>query len=325
MSPKHAEALGRLQKLNVHDHWKNEAQDFTPWLAQEENIALLGEELAVDLEVQQSEQPVGPYRADLVCVDTATGHKVLIENQLEKTNHTHLGQILTYAAGLDAVVIVWIADRFTDEHRAALDWLNDVTGPGINFFGFEIELWRISDSPPAPKFNVIVRPNEWTKPPPSKLTETELLYLEYWTAFREYAADRKTPIRVGKPLPQSWLTFPLGRSNFYLTANISRQRKVMYAQCVIYGDDHVPFFRLLNAGESEIRSEFGEELEWRELPEGRESHVRRSFENTDPTQRSDWPRQHQLILETLERLHRVFAPRVKALDASDWDTGEGDD
>jgi hypothetical protein len=150
------EPLGRLRKVAIRDIWEHEQQDFTPWLAREANIKLLGETLGLDLEVEAQEKNVGPFRADILCKDTTEKDRwVLIENQLEKTDHCHLGQLLTYASGLQAVTIVWIADRFTEEHRATLDWLNEITDDRFNFFGLEIELWKIGDSQIAPKFNVV--------------------------------------------------------------------------------------------------------------------------------------------------------------------------
>ena len=129
------EELGQLIKVPLREFWEGEASDFTPWLADEENISLLGDTIGVELEVEAQERNVGPFRADILCKDTLTDNWVLIENQLELTDHTHLGQLLTYAAGLNAVTVVWIAERFTDEHRAALDWLNEITAEGFSFFG----------------------------------------------------------------------------------------------------------------------------------------------------------------------------------------------
>src|SRR5438874_2064357 len=156
-------SLGRLEKVDLRTVWTNEAGDFTPWLGREENLRLLGDAIDIELEPEAQEKYVGPFRADLLCKDAATGDWVLIENQLERTDHTHLGQLLTYAAGLQAVTIVWVAERFTDEHRATLDWLNEITDDQINFFGLEIELWRIADSPVAPKFNIVSQPNDWSR------------------------------------------------------------------------------------------------------------------------------------------------------------------
>ncbi len=150
--------LSRLERVDLSEVWKSEPASFTPWLA--ENLAILGETLGMDLVLEAREKKVGPYRADIVCKDTADNSWVLIENQLEVTDHTHLGQILTYAAGLNAVTIAWIARRFTDEHRAALDWLNENSTENLQFFGLEIEVWRIGDSPYAPKFNIVAKPND---------------------------------------------------------------------------------------------------------------------------------------------------------------------
>src|SRR5882724_4545695 len=156
MTPK---SLGRLQKIDLREAWLSEASDFTPWLAEPENLKLLGEAIGIELECEAQEKDVGPFRADILCKDTTTDSWVLIENQLERTDHCHLGQLLTYAAGLTTVTIVWLAQRFTEEHRAALDWLNERTDEKINFFGLEVELWKIGDSPIAPKFNVVCKPN----------------------------------------------------------------------------------------------------------------------------------------------------------------------
>ena len=155
--------LGRLERINLKDIWAHEAQDFTPWLAEETNLTLLSDTLGIDLEVEAVEQNVGPFRADILCKDTLSDRWVLIENQLEQTDHGHLGQLMTYAAGLDAVTIVWIAARIRDEHRAAMDWLNEITDSEVRFFALEVELWRIGTSPAAPKFNVVSKPNDWSR------------------------------------------------------------------------------------------------------------------------------------------------------------------
>ena len=147
--------LGRFEPVALRDIWTSEAAEFTPWLARPENLSVLGETLGIDLELEAQERSVGPFRADILCKDIATDSWVLVENQLERTDHIHLGQLLTYASGLEAVTIVWIAAQFTDEHRSTLDWLNRITDARFRFFGLEVELWRIGDSLPAPRFSVI--------------------------------------------------------------------------------------------------------------------------------------------------------------------------
>ena len=129
-------ALGRLESVEPRDVWSSESEDFTPWLAQAENLKLLGETIGLDLELEAQEKDVGPFRADILCKETSSDDWVLIENQLERTDHTHLGQLLTYAAGLKAVTVVWVARIFTEEHRAALDWLNGLwPGKWVGYTG----------------------------------------------------------------------------------------------------------------------------------------------------------------------------------------------
>ncbi len=200
--------FGQLVQVKLRDGWLNEASDFTPWLAAEENIHLLGQAIGMELQVEAQEQQVGPFRADILCKNNED-HWVLIENQLERTDHTHLGQLLTYAAGLQAVTIVWIAQCFTEEHRAALDWLNEITDERFNFFGLEIELWRIGESPIAPKFNVVCKPNDWSKMVTAgatrvaneALTEKKRLQLEFWTEFAAYARNSRQAHQTCKASP----------------------------------------------------------------------------------------------------------------------------
>ena len=134
--------LGRLERVDLRDVWAKEDRDFTPWLARPENLEVLADTLGLELEAKavETEKDVGPLRADILCRETGSGDWVLIENQLERANHGHLGQLLTYAAGLRAVTGVWIAERFSKEYQATLDWLNEITDEKIRFFGLEIEL-----------------------------------------------------------------------------------------------------------------------------------------------------------------------------------------
>lgn len=153
--------LGEIERVDLREVWLHEAQDFTPWLA--DNLVKLGESLGLDLEFQEHEAPVGPFFLDVLAHDRGSDRPVIIENQLETTNHSHLGQLLTYAAGYDAGVIVWLTADFQDEHRAALDWLNQRTGEDTEFFGVVVEAWKIGKSRPAPYFRVVAAPNAWSK------------------------------------------------------------------------------------------------------------------------------------------------------------------
>jgi hypothetical protein len=320
----HTNRLGKLEQVSLRTAWENEEIDFTPWLARAENLVLLGDTLGLELEIEAVEKGVGPFRADILCKDTATDDWVLIENQLERTDHNHLGQILTYAAGLDAAYVVWIADRFTDEHRAAFDWLNEVTGDDVNFFGLEIELWRIDHSLPAPKFNVVSKPNDWSRavsrsrPDSGELTETQRLQLEYWRQFRDLVEESSSSITPRKPRPQHWYNFAVGRSGFIIQTVVNTRDGVIGVILVLHDQDAKPHFYLLEDQKEEIEREIGVSLEWHEMINKKQSRIKLIRENTDPTDRSKWEEQQRWLLEKLEAFHAVFAPRIATLDAADY-------
>jgi len=312
--------LGRLVKVGLNEVWKHEAHDFTPWLANEENLALLGDTIGLELELEAQEKNVGPFRADILCKDTASNNWVLVENQLERTDHTHLGQLLTYAAGLKAVAIVWIADRFTDEHRAALDWLNEITDDRFNFFGLEVELWRIGDSPIAPKFNIVCEPNEWTRSVSrsSDLTETQALQLEYWTRLRALLEQRGGVVRPTKPQPQNWLDFSIGRGDFWLEAFANMRDKRIGVLLITGGPNAKPHFHLLHQDRAQYESAVGTELEWAENPDKKQSYVKLRRHNCDPSSKANWPEQHDWLYENLQAFHKAFSRSIKQLNAEDY-------
>ncbi|UFS56848.1 DUF4268 domain-containing protein [Comamonadaceae bacterium M7527] len=311
--------LGEFESVDLRTIWNNEATDFTPWLAKAENLERLSKALVMDLETAGTEQSVGPYRADLLCTDAFSGAKVLIENQLEKTNHNHLGQILTYSAGLDVKTVVWIASRFTDEHRAALDYLNEITEEGYSFFGLEIELWKIGNSVPAPKFNIVSRPNTWTKSiresnqQHGELTEVKRQQLAYWTAFKEFMDARKSSVRCQNGSAQHWVNMGIGKRGFWLTARVHSQKSTISADFHFKTPSSKTLFHQFYSDKDAIESEFGGALDWFELPEGKESYLSVTRKETDFRDESDWASQFTWLAEQLERLDAVFRKRVKAL------------
>lgn len=339
------EKLGRLERVrDLRAAWASEAGGFTPWLAREENLAALGEALGIGLVLEAQEQRVGPFRADILCKDGA-GDWVLIENQLERTDHTHVGQLVTYASGLEAVTIVWIAGKFTDEHRATLDWLNRITDEKFRFFGVEVELWRIGDSPTAPQFRIVSKPESWShgerrqvgggggvvsKPgsvsrPVARTERGELspvqeMYLAYWTAFSEVLNEVGGPVR-GDRKPQShfsWMGYAIGRSHFRPTVAVIPTHRKIYVELYIDGGDAKPFFFLLREQRAEIERELGYALAWEEKPGKIISRVRYYWDGVDPYDREDWSRQHRWLAENLNAFYRVFHHRVRDLDAADW-------
>lgn len=317
--------LGKFEKVDLKSVWETEAGGFTPWLAREENLVLLGEAIDVELELEATEKNVGPFRADILCKDTASGHWVLIENQLAKTDHTHLGQLLTYAAGLKAVTIVWIAAPFTEEHRAALNWLNEITDDTFNFFGLEVELWRIGDSPPAPKFNIISQPNDWTRSvseganraQSGGLTETAERYLEYWSGLRKLLLEQGSVVRPQKAQPQAWTNFGVGRSFCHLAAVSHTKDRWIRAELYIHASNAKAIFHRLKSEKETIESEFDESFEWEELPAKKASRISITRQDTDIKKRDDWADQHRWLQRNLEAMHRVFAPRLKHMDVNE--------
>lgn len=319
--------LGRLTRVDLREIWTSEATEFTPWLARPENLAVLGETLGIDLELEAQEKAVGPFRADILCKDIGTDVWVLIENQLERTDHSHLGQLLTYASGLQAVTIVWIAARFTEEHRATLDWLNKITDESFRFFGLEVELWRIGDSPAAPKFNVISKPNDWSRSvaqaaraiDDAELSETRSMQREYWAAFHRVLDTADGPVSGNrKPQPQSWMNYSIGRSSLKLGAVMIRPKNRIRAELYISGNNAKAFFGLLKRQKDAIERELGYPLEWEELPARRDCRISSYLNDVTPEDEADWRRQHEWLAKRLNDMHRVFASRVKALDADAW-------
>lgn len=323
--------LGRLERVPLREVWTSESGDFTPWLAEEANLALLGDALNLELELEAQEKGVGPFRADLLCKDTRTDSWVLIENQLERTDHSHLGQLLTYAAGLEAVTIVWIAERFTDEHRAALDWLNAITGEHIDFFGIEVELWRIGDSPRAPKFSLVSKPNGWTKHVASirrsaeteGLSETKQLQREYWSALNEALRQRSSFIRPQQPPANSWTRFAIGRSGMHLTAFVNMRERYVGVELILRRPEADPHFTSLCDEKEQIETDMGETLEWKEL--GSSFRIVLQKDDVQVSDTTDWPRQHAWFTETLERFHRTFSPRLKRTGLSARPAGQSPD
>ena len=304
--------------MDLRDVWSSEASDFTPWLAKEDNISLLGDAIGLELEVESQEKNVGPFRADILARDLTSNHYVLIENQLEQTNHNHLGQIMTYAAGLDAFSIIWIAKSFTEEHRAALDWLNRITEENINFFGIEIEVIQIGDSLPAPQFKVVAKPNDWSKSVRSsantgEVTDTKLKQQQYWTQFKEYVENNGSPFKVQKPAPQHWTIIALGRSNFQLSLTVNSQSHVICVNLEISGEHAKENFdKLRDLYEEDSKEHISTDIEWLRLDDRKSCMVKlsKSFNFIDESSREA---QFAWFVEYVKKYINYFRPKVKSI------------
>jgi hypothetical protein len=284
------------------------------------NLVALSKTLQLDLKLEAAEQNIGSFRADLICKERDSGKWVVIENQLEGSDHTHLGQILTYAAGFKAQTVIWIAKRFTEEHRAALDWLNSVTGPDIHFFAVEIQVWRIENSKPAPTFNIVVQPNDWSnqvaeasrKIEFEDLSNIKKLQFEYWTALNENL-KKAGVIQAPTPQPLYYTIFPIGKSDMHLSTVVNSREKHIGVELYLDGSEAKKYFEELYSRKNIIEKEIGIELEWQDLPNKVSCRVLLRLKDTFFSNRDDWQRQHAWMMKYLEIFRRVFEPRVRDL------------
>lgn len=319
-------SLGKLERVELRDIWATEDRDFTPWLAQESNLELLAETIGMELELEAQEKDVGPFRADILCKSMDDDSWVLIENQIERTDHRHLGQLLTYAAGLQAVTIVWVASKFTEEHRAALDWLNKITDESFRFFGLEVELWRIDDSIAAPKFNVISKPNNWSKSisqaaqqiSERATTETKELQYRYWQQLVSHLQNAGSKLRPQAPRPRHWHNFSIGRSGTKIATTINTRENRIGAELYLQHPEYSKaFFHLLLKDKDAIESEIGFALDWQELPEKTASRIA-MYKDADPTNETGWGEQHQWLMGVVEKFDRAFRQRLTKLNPEEW-------
>ena len=256
--------LGKMKRVtDLRTVWPHEANDFTKWLAEDANLEELGNAIGLDIDLEERESSVGSFSVDLYATETGSGRKIIIENQLEDTNHDHLGKLITYASGKGAEVVIWIVKRARDEHRQAIEWLNQHTDSNIGFFLVEIELWQINDSLLAPKFNVVEKPNDWAKTMKSieGMSETDRLKLEFWQAFNDQMAGNpefQKNFNLRKPQPQHWYDLSLGTSAYYISININTQKKKIDAGIYIPNDKEV--FHRFQEHKDAFVQEFGKDI-----------------------------------------------------------------
>lgn len=224
--------LGKLHEVDIRKVWPHEQYDFSKWLAAEENIQELGNVLNLSLTDIETERLVGSYRCDILCRDEITGKVVLIENQLEQTNHDHLGKILTYASGLDASVVVWVVAAARDEHASAIEWLNKHTDDSISFFLIEIHAYKIGDSEPAPQFKIIEQPNDFAKivkriSQDKEMNESQGCRLEFWTQFNDILEQRGKPFNKRKATTDHWYSVAVGSSECQISIDlVNKEHKI---------------------------------------------------------------------------------------------------
>ena len=305
--------LGKLKKIDLREAWKHEALDFTQWLAKDENLALLSEEIGVDINLIETEANVGSFNVDILAEDS-NGRKIVIENQLESTNHDHLGKIITYASGYNAEIIIWIVKDVRNEHKQAIDWLSEHTDEKINFFAIKLELWQIDGSPYAPKFQIISKPNEWAKimkAPISSLTERKLKLLDFWTALNEYLNNKNSEINPQKPSSDHWNNISVGTSKAHISLTaLAKEKKI---GCEFYIPDNKELYFYLIEHKEEIEQIFGQELYWQELKGKKASRISISRDNFNLYEDNDWEKDFAWFENNAIRLKKAICPFLKII------------
>ena len=299
--------LGILKEItDLRSIWPHEALNFTPWVA--ENVDLLADAVGLDITVDETESSVGDFNVDIYASETGTDRKIIIENQLEDTDHDHLGKLITYASGKGADVVIWVVKHAREEHKAAVEWLNNHTDDKIGFFLCEIKLFQIGDSQIAPSFTVVERPNDWTKEirKTASANPTQQQRLEYWQAFNDYAFSDANFSRIfnkRKPTTDHWMDFSIGSSACHIAVSQIQKRKAVDVE--LYINDDKELFKSLFAHKDEIEKNMEMELEWKELPERKASRI--LIEKTvDLDDRATWPEQFDYIMDTCIKMKKAF-------------------
>ena len=307
--------LGTIEKVDIRQVWPSEDGHFTPWLG--ENLDKLGAELGLELQLVQTEAPVGAYSLDIQARDLRTDHLVVIENQFGATDHRHLGQLLTYAGGLEASIVVWVAEDFRDEHRAALDFLNHSTGEYPRYFGVNVELWKIGDSLPAPVLNVVVSPNDWQKgevrKSQSTISERDAKARAFYSSFADDMERRHDFTRKDKSQTVSYASFEASKDN--INYNVSfpmnkREGNRARTALSIWGGEVL--FEFLESNKESIEASVGMQLIWDNRPdkilntifiERESSSIDDNLEALDATK--------QWMEETLVKFRDAFDPIIE--------------
>lgn len=328
-------SLGKLIYIDPKTLWTSEAGDFTPWLA--DNLSLLGEALGLDLQLDQREGAVGDFSCDIVAREVATNRPVIIENQLERTDHSHLGQLLTYAGGLDAAVVVWISPKVRDEHRKALDWLNRHTDDEVDFFGVVVEAIRVDDSKPAVQFRPVAVPNDFGKRPPvAPSSERGLVYKAFFQGVVDELRDKHKFTNAKVANPYNWQNFSSGFTDLVYTLSFSNNglRTALQIDTPDAERNKIIYERL-RLQKDTIESDMGEPLVWDQKDGRRYIHiyaVRPDILFSDAVTHADELR--NWAIAHLLRLKQVFGPKLKeALAATSsnglletdkftWDAGD---
>ena len=278
-------------------------------LSKESNLEYLNDVLGLTLVDVDREVYVGQYRCDIVAKDETSGIKVIIENQLEATNHDHLGKIVTYASGLDAKVIVWIVKEAKEEHRSAIEWLNNNTINDINFFLIEIHAYKIGNSDPAPKFEVIEKPNDFVKRSKGSVNDSELNKsqserLYFWEQFNQILISRGKPFNVRKATTDHWYDVAVGSSEAHIAIDLVNKDGNVVVE--FYINDSKDLFDSLFDNKEEIEAKLGFNMTWDRLDGKKASRIKYFIDGLDFDDHSNYDTLMNNIIDTAVKMRDVF-------------------
>ncbi len=306
------------KKRDLRAAWNHEARDFTPWLAKSENLSQLGEILELNqLELVRIEHPVGNFNVDIFCTDDEG--EVIIENQLDVTDHTHLGQIITYAAGVKAKKIIWIAKEIRREHAAAIEFLNENTNEDLSFFALEVNVSEVSGNF-VPSFEVIVRPNNWIKENRENakatmmFSPTSQLQLKYWTALVNYLDENDIDLRRPRIQAKGWTPISLGKTGFLICLKVNSVSNSIAVELYIDHNDSKIIFERLKDEQKLIDQETGLILDWQELQNRHACRVEYSKADCDLKEEKDWPNFIKWHTEIAIKFYKAFEKRILELE-----------
>ena len=293
--------LGKLQEVDIRKIWAHEQYDFSKWLASESNIQELGDILGLSLSDIETEKFVGSYRCDILCKDEITGRTVLIENQLEQTNHDHLGKLITYASGLDAAVVVWIVAEARQEHSSAIEWLNLHTDDTISFFLIEIHAYKIGDSDPAPQFQIIQQPNDFVKTVKSlakngDMSKSESCRVEFWTQLNDYIDQHGKPFNKHKATTDHWYNVGVGSSKCYVSIELVNIKH--FIRVGLYIPDNKELYDHIHENKDAFENAVGYPLEWQRLDGKKAASIHTCIPGLDFDKQGNYP---QLMDEIVKR------------------------
>ena len=268
--------IGKLKEVDIRELWKHEQYDFSDWLSKKDNIENLNEILGLTVVDISKATYVGAYRCDLFAKDETTGTKVIIENQLEISNHDHLGKIITYASGLDAKVVVWIVKEAREEHRSAIEWLNNNTNNKVGFFLIEIHAYKIGDSDPAPMFQIVEQPNDFIKNNKSfskdeSMNKSQSQRLEFWNQFNDVIIERGKPFNVRKATTDHWYDVAIGRSDTHISITLVNRDSLIGV--ALYMPDNKDLYDKVVQKKEIIEEELGFTLSWERLDNYKASQI----------------------------------------------------